>query len=130
MMVESALLFGDVPGAGNLQARLGEPQSAGFRRIAVPIEVIIPLHGLTFLPSAGGVTTRVELRVAVEDRHGDRSDVAVVPLSLDYPRMPAPGDLGRYVGQIKMRRLQHDLVVSIYDELSGKMLWTRLAFEP
>ncbi len=130
MMVESALLFGDVPGAGNLQARLGDVQNAGFRRIEVPIEIIIPLHDLTFLPSARGVTTRVELRVAVEDKHGDRSDVAVVPLSLDYPRQPAPGDLGRYVGQIKMRRLKHDLVVSIYDELSGKMLWTHLELEP
>ncbi|MEE8525470.1 MAG: VWA domain-containing protein [Thermoanaerobaculia bacterium] len=130
MMVESALLLGDMQGPSALGAEIGEIEGAGFRRILVPLELLIPLDALTFLPGAKGWTTQVELRVAVEDKNGNRNEIQVIPLHLDYPAKPAAGELGRYTTRLKMRKMKHDLVVSIHDELSGTILWKRLELAP
>ncbi len=130
MMVESALLFGDPPGPTVLEAKLGKAEGAGWRKVQVPLAVAFPLDALTFLPAREGWNAEVELRVAVEDSYGDRREVALMPLSLTVPSEPAPGTVGRGETKVKMRRLRHDLVVSIHDPLSGRILWTRLEFNP
>ncbi len=130
MLVESALLFGDPPGPRMLAAKLGEAQGAGFRKIEVPLAVVMPLGALTFLPTRDGWTAEVELRVVVEDQHGDRNEIAVVPLSYTSESAPGPRVVGRFNTTIKLRRLRHDVVVSVHDPLSGRILWTRLEFDP
>ncbi|MCP3958411.1 MAG: VWA domain-containing protein [bacterium] len=130
MLVESALLFGDPPGPKVLAAELGEPRGAGFRKVEVPLVVLIPFDALTFLPSRAGWTAVVELRVAVEDKNGDRNEIVVVPVRLDLPEPPERGGLGRYHTALKMRRLRHDVVISVHDPYSARNLWTRVEFDP
>ncbi len=130
MIVESALLFGDPPGPRVLLAELGRPEPAGFRKILVPLAIALPLDSLTFLPTRKGWKAEVELRVAVEDKHGDRNEIAVSYLSFTSPAAPAAGKYGRADTKLKMRRLRHDLVISIHDPLSGRILWTRLELDP
>ncbi len=130
MTVESALLFGDPPGPNVLAARLGKPESAGFRKVVVPLAVAVSLDALTFLPQSEGWAARVELRIAVEDKHGDRNELGVNYVNFTTPEAPVPGAVGRAGTVLKMRRLRHDVVVSIHDPLSGRILWTRLEFDP
>ncbi len=130
MMVESSLLFGNPPSAVPLVARLGQPKRAGLGKVEVPIEVLIPLHALTFLPDKDGYTAQVELRVAVLDEDGATSDVPVIPLTLSGKQLPAEKATSVYRNQIKMRKKKHDLVVSLYDVASGMILSTKLEFTP
>ncbi len=130
MMVESALLFGDPPGPRVLAAKLGTARGAGFRKVEVPLALAIPLDALTFLPSREGWAAEIEIRVAVEDKHGDRNEIAVVPLRFPLAQAPQRGAVGFWKTQVLLRRLRHDMVVSVHDPLSGRMLWTRLEFDP
>ncbi len=130
MIVESALLFGDPPGPRTLAAKLGKTRAAGFHKIEVPLAVAFPMGALTFLPTPDGWSAEAELRVAVEDQHGDRVEVASVPLDLTTASEPEQGAVGRCATTVKLRRLRHDMVVSIHDPLSGRILWTRLTFDP
>ncbi len=130
MMVESALLFGDPPGAAPLGAAIGEGARAGRGKVTVALKVIIPLDGLTFLPAEGGFVADTELRVAVLDEDGNTSDIPVIPLGLKVKELPEPGRVTVYETRMKVRTKKHDLVVSIYDKPSGKILSTKVAIEP
>ncbi len=130
MMVESALLFGDPPGPLTLAVELGDVEGAGFRKVMVPLAVTVPLDALTFLPSREGWAAEIELRIAVEDKHGDRNEIALLQLRFPTVSAPRPGAVGLYRTPVKMRRLRHDMVVSVHDPPSGRMLWTRLEFDP
>ncbi len=130
MTVEGALLFGDPPGRQLLAAQLGKALPAGRRKVRVPLAVAVPLGAVTFVRAGEGWTAEVELRVAMEDEHGDRTEMAVSYLRFDSPAEPDPRRFGRANATLKMRRLRHDVVVSVYDPLSGRILWTRLELDP
>ena len=130
MMVESALLFGNPPGAMTLSAQAGESEKAGFRKVHLPVWVEIPVGELTFLPNADGVAAETELRVAVEDKNGDRSEIPIIPIRIELDENPEPGSSSVFETALLMRRMHHDLVVSLYDKTSGRMFWTRLAVDP
>ncbi len=51
-------------------------------------------------------------------------------VSFASPQAPVPGAVGRADTMLKMRRLRHDVVVSVHDPLSGRILWTRLELDP
>ncbi len=130
MLVESALLFGNPPGPRALVVEAGSGQRTGFRKMIVPLEVLIPLESLVFLPYRGGWAADVEMRVAVVDKHGDRNDIPVIPVLLSYRDTPPEAGFGSYTTSLEMRRMKHDVVVSIYDKTSGVILWTRLEVAP
>ncbi len=130
MMVESALLFGDPPGASPLAATVGPGQRAGRGKVSVPLKIMIPLDGLTFLPFTDGHVADVELRVAVLDEDGNTSDIPVVPLGFKVAKLPEEGRFTVYETNLKVRKMKHDLVVSIYDRASGKILSTRIEIDP
>ena len=130
MMVESALLFDKAPAAGTLDVSLAEAAGAGFRKALLPLEIKIPLDGLTFLPLEGAWKTQVELRVAAEDAQGNRNEISVVPVVLSFPSRPPPGRHAVYEFALKMRKKKHNLVVSLYDPISGQLFWNRLAMKP
>lgn len=130
MMVESALLFGNPASAAPLGARLGEPKKAGIGKVEVPIDVIIPVNELTFLPQQNGFVAQAELRFAVLDDKGNMADIPVIPLVMQSERLPAEGDLTRYQTSLKMRKRSHDLVISLYDVATGKILSTKLEVDP
>ncbi|MEM8934719.1 MAG: VWA domain-containing protein [Acidobacteriota bacterium] len=126
MMVESALLFGDAPGATPLEVVLGEGKRAGWGKRSVPIEIRIPVGELTFLPASRGWVTQLELRVAVLDQTNAVADIPVIPFGFQAEEPPAANDWTVYRTELVMRNRAHDLIVSLYDVASGKILASRL----
>ncbi|MEM7586870.1 MAG: VWA domain-containing protein [Acidobacteriota bacterium] len=130
MMVESALLFGNPPGASPLNAQVGKGERAGRNRVLLPLRVLIPVDGLTFLPVEGGYLADTELRIAVLDEDGNRSEIPVIPLGFKSQDEPEPGKGTIYETKLKVRKKKHDLVVSLYDKPSGRILSTKLEIDP
>lgn len=122
MMVESSLLFGDPPSVEPLKVEIGRGKKAGFGTRDVPIKVQVPLGPLAFLPTAGGFAADTEMRVAVLDEDGNTSDIPVMSLLLKTPTMPAANSFTVWEHTLRMRNKKHQLVVSLYDKASGKIL--------
>lgn len=121
MAVESALLFGNPPSREPLAIGFGRAKKQG-SRMEVPLVVGIPLASVTVLPSAGEFVADLELRVAVLDKEGRRAEIPVVPVTLRFGEEPPDGGVARYDTTLKMRREKHDVVVAIYDRVSGRIL--------
>jgi len=130
MMVESALILGDAPSAIPLAVQAGKGQRAGMGKVDVPITVIIPVDELTFLPREGRFVAETELRVAVQDEQGNLSDVPVMPLAIALEEMPKGRELRRFDTNLRMRKKKHELIVSLYDVASGKILTGKCPVDP
>lgn len=121
-MVESALLVGELPGAQPLQVQIGQAEKRNFGRIQVPIKVAIPMDLITMLPQGDQYVSDLELRVAVLDEQGNRNDMPVIPMKLQGPSLPEPGQYAVYETEVRMRNRPHSVVIAVYDPLSGTML--------
>lgn len=121
MAVESALLFGNPASAAPLGLTLGKPERTKGRTMRVPITVAVPLSDLTPLPTAEGPTLALELRVVAQDAEGTTSAIPVMPLQVRVPENVQPGDKGRYETTLLLRRAPHDIVVALYEPVSGKV---------
>ena len=122
MLVEGSLLFGGAPGAESLKMELGTPEKAGFRKIAVPVTVTIPLDDVTLLPLGGQWKHELEFRVSVIDESGDRSETPVRRIPVAGPAAPQPGQTFVYETVLVMRKRPHRYVAAIHDPLSGAIL--------
>lgn len=122
MAVESALLFGNPASSLPLQVAVGKPEKMKGRTMRVPIVLQVPLDQLTPLPGPdGGPTVTVELRVGAQDADGNTAKVPVVPLIMKLKGDVKPGDAGRYATELLLRRGEHDLVIALYEPVSGKV---------
>lgn len=130
MMVESTLLFGSTAGVEGLPAELGEPSAAGIGKVMVPFRVGIPVHEVTFLPTAEGYSAALELRIAVVDSRGSRAEIPVIPLELRVKDEPEGEAFTVYESALKMRKRPHRLVFSLYDSVSGKIISSLLDYDP
>ncbi|MEM7350739.1 MAG: VWA domain-containing protein [Acidobacteriota bacterium] len=130
MMVESALLFGDPPGLAPLGAYVGKGERAGRGKVMIPLKVVIPIAGLTFLPIQEGFQAETELRIAVLDEDGNTSDIPVIPLAFRTADEPEGDKVTVYETAMKIRKKKHDLVVSVYDKPSGRILSTKVEVDP
>ena len=130
MAVESTLLFGSPPGEESLRVALGKPRKAGRGKMEVPLSVLVPLDQVTFLPIGGRQVTQLELRIAVKDEEGRRADIPVIPVVLQFDRVPAEGQFGRYETRLRLRRELHQAVVAIYDPVSGRILSATTQIRP
>lgn len=130
MMVESTLLFGNTPGSENLPASFGAAVRAGRGKVRVPFRLGLPLHELTFLPGAEDLRSDIELRVAVIDEDGNTAEIPVVPLTIVAKAPPSGERFETYESELKIRKKPHDIVFSIYEVATGRILSTRLRFEP
>lgn len=119
MAVESVLLFGNGPNVRPLAVRFGRSQRTSMNVMRVPIELAVPLDGLTFVPVDGGFATDLELRLAALDERGGRSEIPVVPVRLKLAAPPAPGGFVKYETTVDLRRVANQLVVAVYDPVSG-----------
>ncbi|MEM9557883.1 MAG: VWA domain-containing protein [Acidobacteriota bacterium] len=126
MMVESVLLFGGAPSGVPLDVQVERGKRSGWGKRTVPLEVRIPADELTYLPTQDGYVADLELRVAVIDTSGDTAEIPVIPMQMRMSREPAEGEFALYETEMKMRKDRHDLVVSIYDRLSGKILSSKV----
>ena len=123
MLVEGALLFGGAPGAAVLDVGFGAPRKAGFRKIAVPMEVRIPLDGLTMLPIGDErMMNELEFRFTVIDEFGDHSDTPVSRIPIVGSDTPPPGAVFVYETDLVMRKRMHRYVAAVYHPLSGAIL--------
>ena len=127
-MVESALVFGDLPGAGKLGLELGEAGRG--RRVKLPLQLTIPMDEITMLPHQGRYIAELELRVGALDKFGDRNEIATVPVVLEGGGPPPLGAHAIYEVAIKIRRQPQDLVVSLYDPIGDRILVANARFEP
>jgi VWFA-related protein len=121
MMVESAMLFGNPPGAVSMPMQLGKPVPSGRKLMTVPITLAIPVESITLVPVEGRYASELELRVAAVDEDGNRSDVPVIPLTVASESQPEPGGYVKYETKLTLRRKGHHLTVAIFDPLSGKI---------
>ena len=121
MMVESALLFGNPPGAVPMPMQVGKPVPAGRREMEIPLTLAIPVSSVTMVPMEGKYVTELELRFSVLDEKGNRSAVPVIPLRISSETAPKDGEYIRYDTKLKVRRIGQHLVAAIYDPLSGKI---------
>jgi hypothetical protein len=130
MMVESALVFGNPPSVAQLDVEIGRGQRSGFGKVIAPVKIRIPLSLLTFLPQGDAWFADTELRIAVIDEEGNTSDIPVIPVGVKAPRQPTESDFSVYETKIKLRRKKHDLVISLYDKPSGRILSAKLEIDP
>jgi VWFA-related protein len=130
MAVESSLLFGNTSAAGGLTAKLGTPKSSGMGRLEVPLELELPASSVTFLPTANGYASRVELRVAAMDDSGNLADIPVIPLDLQQAGPATPDQKLRFATKLQLRKREHQLVIALYDVASDQVVATNLSFAP
>ncbi len=124
MLVEGALVFEESPGKEVLDARFGTPRKAGFRKIAVPVEVSIPLDDVQLMPMAGQWMNELEFRVTLIDEEGRRSETPVRKIPVTGPTPPQPDDFFVYETDLVLRKRPHRYVAAVYDPVSGAILST------
>lgn len=129
-MVESALLFGDMPGAQLLEIGFGQRSSKGLGKVELPLEIKIPMDAVTTLPANGRYLTTLELRIATVDEQGRQSPIPVIPLRLESPRAPQPGETAVYATSLLLRKRPQDVVVALHDPVSGAILSGSKRFVP
>ncbi len=134
MLTQSALQFGGSPlesAAPNaapaptpeaLSVSLGTPQRRPRQTMKVPLSIDVPWNQITVLPAKGGSAGHLEIRVAARDRDGALSEVATVPLKLTLADQKAPAGSLHWESDLLLRRERNDLVVSVYDALSGRVM--------
>lgn len=120
-LTEGALLLGSLPDAHPLEIAIG-PIPRGRGSMSVPVRLVVPLDDFTFVPTAEGFRADLELRVAVLDEKGDRNELAILPVVFAGKLPPAPGSNATYETAIKLRRRSHDLVLTLYQPLSGTLM--------
>jgi VWFA-related protein len=129
MMVESAINFGGLPGAAPLPFKVGIPVK-GKKGTEIPITLGIPSDIMTAVPVGNKYATKLELRVAASDDQGNASEVPVVPLDLSSDHPPTPGKFVKYETKIILRGKAQQLVVAVYDPISGKLASARGTVPP
>ena len=121
MEVESALLFGNPPGALQMPMKVGTIARSKRGEVEIPISLGLPVSVMTVVPDGKRYAVQLELRFAASDASGNSSEVPVVPVSFSSDHPPAAGHFVRYETKIKLRGGADHLVVAAYDPLSGKI---------
>ena len=122
MRLEASMLFGDAPGAEALDVRLGTPRKAGFRRISVPVEVVIPLDELGLLPMDGQWVNEFEFRISAVDKWDILSANLVRKVPVARSEAPASGETFVYRTDLRLRKREYRYVAAVYDPLTDRML--------
>lgn len=130
MRVESAMNFGGDPEAMHLLVELGKPVKSGRGLVDVPVTLAIPTDLLASVPLNGTYVSEMELRVAALDVKGDRSDMPVIPLRMTTKAPPPAGKFAKYETRIKLRKIEQQVVIAIFDPLSGKLAMAQATFKP
>ena len=131
MMVESALLLGDTPpAAAEMPARLGPQKAAGRNKVEVPIDLLVPMSALAFIPQGDAYAAQAELRVSIQDKSGEIMNSEIVPLNIQLDEAPKDGDMRRWSTKLTLRKAPHDILVSLFDPVAGSFLSARLEMKP
>lgn len=123
MAAQGALLFDRSSSATPIELQFGEPTRNRLRKMDLPVTVLVPLDLVTMVPVQGQDVARLELRFAVVDATGAQAQIPVIPITLTGEHRQ--GDVFRYATSLHLRRRPHELVVSVHDPLSGKIMNAR-----
>ncbi|PYQ65154.1 MAG: hypothetical protein DMF53_06045 [Acidobacteria bacterium] len=121
MTVESALLFGNPPGALRMPLKVGDAVRSKRGEVEIPITLGLPVDLMTVVPNGNKFTAQLELRFAASDAEGNTADIPIVPVTLTSDHQPTPGKVVKYETKVKLRGKADHLVVAAYDPLSGKI---------
>jgi VWFA-related protein len=121
MMVESALLFGNPPGALQMPLKVGSVTREKRGEVEIAMTLGLPVDVMTVVPDGARYDARLELRFAASDADGNSSEIPIIPVDLTSDHPPTPGKVVRYDTKIKLRGKADHLVVAVYDPLSGKI---------
>jgi VWFA-related protein len=130
LAVESALLFGHPLGPEPLEVRAGVPRFEGRGRMVLPLTLVVPADAVAFVPSAGGFTAHLELRVAALDDAGASAEAEVIPVTLVSHDEPAPGATFTYTAELRLRRRPHDMIAVLHDPATGALMSSALRITP
>jgi VWFA-related protein len=128
-LVESALMFGELPGSYPLHVELGQP-SRGRRKVELPMLIRIPMDAVTMLPVKGRYVAELELRIGALDENGDRNEISTVPVQLAGSDPPPPGSYATYELAVKLRKEPQDLVFTLRDPATDTLMAAVTRFEP
>jgi VWFA-related protein len=120
MMVESALLFGSVPGGILLPMRVGTPVKTR-NGTEIPITLGLPADVVTLIQVGNKYAAHSELRFAASDDNGNDSELPVVPLDIKSDHPARPGGFIKYETKITLKGKANHLVATVYDPVSGKL---------
>ncbi len=121
MKVESALLFGGLPGGTSMPMKVGEIKRNGRGELEVPLTLGLPVDLMTVVPVNGKFNAQLELRFAASNSDGSASEIPVVPVSLASDHPPTAGKVVKYTTNVTLHGKADHLVVAAYDPLSGKL---------
>ncbi len=121
MSVESSLLFGNPASQQSVDVELGPGRDLRWGKVEVPLTVRIPADQLALLQvSENEYVAELEIRVAVKDASGNRSDIPAIPLRVKR-RAGSENDDVEFSTLLKMRDRPHDLAVAVYEPASGRI---------
>ena len=132
MEAQRALLFPrqGAPAAAVLTARVGTPRKLSRRRMAVPIDIEVPLGVFPALPYGNEYLQRLEVRFATIDDAGWRAEQPAIPLEIRSDSAPQPEAVFDYYAEVTMRHLPHTVVVTVHDPVSRQTASARLEVLP
>jgi VWFA-related protein len=121
MKVESALLFGNLPGGIVLPMRVGTLKRT-LKGTVIPITLGLPADVVTLIQVGKKYAAHAELRFAASDENGNDSEIPVVPLNITSDHPALPGGFIKFETRITLKggHANH-LVVTVYDPISGKL---------
>jgi VWFA-related protein len=121
MILESALLFGNLPDAIPMPVRVGTVQSRK-GSTEIPLTLALPVNAFSAVPMTDGkYRAKLELRIVATDDQGNRSDIQALPLELASDKEPKAGGYVKYETKITIKGKPRQLVLATYDPLSGKI---------
>ena len=121
MQVASALMFGFPAHKDGLALEIGDSRRDKRKTMIVPVTVRLPADAVTLLPSGDGFAASLELRVAAIDESGDRSEVTTLEWPVVRAELPTEDETLEFAASLRLRRAPQDLVVAVYDTLSGEL---------
>jgi VWFA-related protein len=130
MRVESALLFGSVPGGIVLPMRVGK-LTRTLKGTVIPITLGLPADVVTMVQVGKKYAAHSELRFAASDENGNDSEIPVVPLDIASDHPAVPGGFIKYETRITLKggHANH-LVATVYDPISGKLATAEADLKP
>lgn len=128
-LTEGAALLGALPDAHPLDVVVGDVPS-GRGTANVPLELIVPLDPLTFVPFRRGFKAELQLRIVAVDERGQRNELSVIPVELSGEEAPAPGSHAVYEATIRLFKKPQDLWVSLYQPLTQTLYAGQARVEP
>jgi VWFA-related protein len=134
LLTESALRFRagtmPTPAGEGLLVEVGAPQRRPGDTMKVPLALEVPWSTVTLMSTPEGLRSRLEIRVAARDLDGALSEVVTVPLGLSLTGQAETEGSFRWTTDVLLRREPHDLVVSLYDAASGRVLTRTVSVRP